>query len=67
MGSDYGVPDADKLDRSITTYKRWLVPIQVRNVHYRSTHLGNVLLAKQAVTVAALLAKAQLGNVNLLL
>jgi len=29
MGSDYGVPDADKLDRRITRYKWWLVPMQI--------------------------------------
>ena len=29
MGSEYGVPDADNLDRRITKYKWWLIPMQV--------------------------------------
>ena len=38
MGSDYGVPDADNLDRRITKYKRWLIPIQV-NKENTSKHV----------------------------
>ena len=37
MGSEYGVPDADNLDRRITKYKWWLIPIQVRKVSKKGT------------------------------
>ena len=44
MGSDYGVPDADKLDRRITRYKWWLVPMQVQWTPIRTVRVHYIVI-----------------------